>query len=115
MKKEEIELLALKSYTKGKLDLKKVNKFTITMKRKEIRMYIDFLKRIEAQDTVIIEVSDMESFSKELFGKIRKLYPEKKIIARENKELMAGIRITNNDLIYDFNFENVLYELTSTI
>lgn len=115
MRKTEIKLLAFKSFTRGKIDSKKVKLFSAKMKRKELRDYIRFLKLIDTRTKVLVEVADLNKLDKSYLRKIEKLYPGKQIEISQNPDLILGLRITNDDLIYDYNLKNNMENIIEQI
>ena len=114
MIKKQIKKLAELSYTKETLDSKKVNKIVKYLKTDELKEYIKAIKIIENNKKVVLivpEISGKESIIKEM----KKLFPGKKIIVKTDKSIIAGIRIIDNDNIYDFNLKDTLNNLVTYI
>lgn len=112
MTKKEIKKLVLASYTKNKLDIKKVNKIVKHFTRAEFKNYIKYLKLHEKTKNIIVEVSNISEKEK-IMKEIKKIYPEKNISIKENRAILAGIRITDNDIIYEANLKSKLENLVS--
>lgn len=112
MTKKEIKKLALASYTKNRLDIKKINKIVRYFTKSEFKNYIKYLKLIEKAKKVTVEVSDILQKDK-VMKEIKKLYPGKAIFVKENKEIIAGIKITDNDIIHEVNLKNNLENLVA--
>lgn len=115
MKKIQIKLFAYKSFSRGKIDAKKVNEYTSKMKRKELRDYIRFLKLIERKSKVFVEIPNANEIDKKYLQAIAKLYKGKEIQVRENPDLILGLRIIEDDIIYDYNLKNNLETIVDQI
>lgn len=112
MTKKEIKKLVLASYTKEKLDVKKVNKIIKFFTKSDLKKYINYLKLSEKSKNIIVEVSNLSEKNK-IMKEIKKMYPNKNISIKENKNIIAGIKITNNDIIYEANLKNNLENLVA--
>ncbi len=112
MTKKQIKKLVLASYTNNKLDVKKINKIVKYFTKSELKNYIKYLKINESTKNIIVEVSSMLGIE-EVMRKIKKIYPDKNILIKENKEIIAGVKITDNDIIYEANLKNKLENLVA--
>lgn len=114
MTRKQIRNLALASYTNNQLDNKKVNRISKILTRSELKEFIKAVKNVEKSKTVTVysaKISAGESLKKE----IGKSFQNKKIEIKEDKKLIAGIKIIDNDNVYDFNLRNNLKNLVSYI
>ncbi|MCL6096812.1 MAG: hypothetical protein M1444_04005 [Patescibacteria group bacterium] len=114
MTRKLIKKLALASYSKNKLDSKKVNKIVKLLNRKELKTYIKTVKNYESARTVTF-LTPRASRGDEYVSELRKMFPGKRILVKQDDSLIAGIRIVDNDTIYDFNIRNTLQNLVSYI
>lgn len=116
MTKKQIKKLALISFSKNDLDFKKVKRISSKLKRYELREYIKYLKAYDMKKKVVILVPNLKESEKTAQNKeISKLFIGRKIIYREDPELLLGVRIIDNDRIYDFNLKNSFEEMTNYI
>lgn len=106
MNKAQIKIIAQKSFGRNQLDSKKVKLFTSKMKRRELRNYIRAVKSIDSKNKVTVIVPSIESFKKSDMSPLSKIYTGKKIIYEEDPSIIVGLRLIDNDLIYDFNLKN---------
>jgi len=107
MTKKQIKSLALASFTKNNLDLKKVKRFTSKMTIRDLREYVKYIKAFDLQKKVYVLVPNLSEIDKPKMQKeFTKLFPNKKIIYKEDPEIILGIRVVNNDKVYDFNLQN---------
>jgi hypothetical protein len=112
MTKKEIKKLVLASYTKDKLDGKKVNKIVKFFTKSDLKKYIKYLKLNEKSKNIIVEVSNLSEKNK-ILKEVKMMYPNKNISIKENKNIIAGIKIINNDIIYEANLKNNLENLVA--
>ncbi|MCL4353535.1 hypothetical protein M1615_03685 [Patescibacteria group bacterium] len=113
MDKKLIKKLASASYTKNLLDEVKVNKIAKELNRKELKLYVLALKNIERANTVYAYFPYFPG--KDDIKNLKRLYPDKKLVAKTDKSLIAGVRIVNNDIIYENNIKNNLNKIISLI
>jgi F0F1-type ATP synthase delta subunit len=114
MTTKQIKNLAIASYKSELLDIKKVNRITKLLNRSELKKYIKFLKSLEQGKTVKVIMSKLDTKSgleKELKAK----FPNKRLEFSEDKSLIAGVKLIDNDNIYDFNLANTFKNLVSYI
>jgi len=111
MTKREIRTLAMGSYTKNILDSKKVRQISKLLKLVDLRLYVKELKRIEAKKVVKVIVPNKKFIASSLLNKIKLSFKGKRIIIEEDPSLILGIKIVDNDLIYDLNLKNTLENL----
>ena len=114
MTKKQIRKLVKASYNKNSLDVKLVNRIVKKLNRTELKTYIKLIKLKEQAKTVTLiasKLTDKESLKKEM----GKLFPEKSILFKEDASLIGGIKIIDNDLIYEANIKNSLENLTTFI
>ncbi len=104
MKNKFIKQLALASYTKNKLDQTKVNKIIKNLTRLELKKYIKAIKNLEKQKVVYVYSSI--KLNKLNVQEFKKIFTQKEIVFLEDKSLLAGIKVVNNDLVYENNLSN---------
>jgi F0F1-type ATP synthase delta subunit len=114
MTRKIIKKLVLASYTNNNLDSKKVDKIAKLLNRQELKAYIKAIKNYEKGKSVTLLTPDSAN-NKTDVNELKKLFPDKKILLEQDKSLLAGIRIIDNDTIYDFNLKNTLQNLVSYI
>lgn len=112
---KQIKFLSTKSFTRNDLDPKKVKIFTAKMKRKDLRNYIRAIKAIDEKNKITVIIPALKDFKKNDIAILLKHYKDKKIIYQEDPNLLVGIKIIDNDLIYDFNLKNSLENLVETL
>lgn len=117
MTNKQIAILAKRSFTKNNIDYKKVKSITRLLKRSELKKYIKILKSIEKKNTVYfsLPVESRDKISKDTLEYLKRLFPQKNIEYIFDPSLMAGIKILDNDLVYDFSIKNTFKDLISHI
>lgn len=111
MNKKKIDKLALSSYTNNLLDKSRVNRIAALISKSDLKKYINGLKLIEKKKTLIISVP----FIDQDVTQFKKLFPNKKIILKKDPSLMLGIKIADNDVVYEFTLKNYLDKIVSYI
>ena len=75
---------------------------------------LEFLKNIENDKRVTV-VAAKALENKQLIADFKKIFPDKKIIMKEDKSLILGVKIINKDTIFDFNLKNTLENIVEHI
>lgn len=109
MDKKLLKQLIQASYTNDQLEEEKVEKIANLLRRKELKAYIHGLKKAEAQKSIIVETPTGEIIIDQ--GELKETFPNKKIVYKTNPSLIAGIRIINDDRIYEANIKNSLQNI----
>lgn len=109
-----IKKLAISCFKKGILDEIKVLKIAKYLNKKQLRTFIKTLKLIDQQNTVTVFVSNTK-FDTSLKKHVKEIFKGKKIVVKEEKELIAGIRIADFDNIYEFNLKNTITNIVNYI
>lgn len=112
MSKKQIKQLAIQSYTKNNLDSKKIKLIASRLSRSDLRTYVKFLKTYENQKkvTVFMPMSVVKN------GKeFSKIFPNKKIIFETDPSLLVGLKVVDNDNVYELSLKNILEDLKSHI
>lgn len=116
MTRKYIKKLSLASYTKNELDSKKVKRIAGFLTRNNLKQYIKELKLLENQKTItILTPSVGKTAQNNIKKKFAKIYADKKIIIEDDPSLLLGVKVVDNDLIYDLSLKNTLDNLTMHI
>lgn len=110
MTKKIIAQLVKASYTKESLDSKKVERIVKLLKRAELKEYIRGLKLSEKAKTISLVLPDKKFYNKTLLGKTKK-----RVEVIEDKELLLGAKIIDNDMVYDMSLKNNLDEFIQNL
>ena len=111
---KQIKNLAMASYTNDALDGKKVNRIIKLLSRAQLKTYVTFLKHLEKSKSVKVIMSKLDT-KRGLTKDLQKIFPNKKLEFLEDKSLIAGLKLVDNDIIYDFNLKNTFENLVSYI
>lgn len=109
MNSKTIYKLVIASYKNNFLDEKKVNEIAALLSSKDLKRYINGLKLAEKKKNLIISSPNDNQDLK----KFVKLFPNKKIILTKDPTLMLGIKIVDNDIVYEFTLKNTLDKIAS--
>ncbi|MBI2025880.1 MAG: hypothetical protein HYT06_00700 [Candidatus Levybacteria bacterium] len=110
---KQLKKLVISSYTNKTLDEKKVARVAKLLSKEQLREYIKALKAFEKQNTVVITLADTND--KKAYKDFAKLFKDKKIIIRQDKSLLAGIKIEDFDNVYEFNLKNKVDNIVNFI
>lgn len=115
MDKKTIKLLAEKSYTNNKLDSKKVSAITKRLRISELKKYVKELKRIEKERTVTVVLPDVKINLKNLQKEFKNIFPDKKVAFETDPSMVVGLKVINNDMIYELSLNNAFNKIKSYI
>lgn len=111
MDSKKINYLVSQSYKEDSLDVNKVNAIAALINRSSLKKYLSALKRKEKTNSVVI-VSPFDNGEKEVF---KKTFPNKKIVCRTDPSLITGVKIIDNDIVYELNLKNTLNSMIDHI
>lgn len=104
--------LVLVSYSDGVLDKKKVDKITKLLNRKSLKQYIKTIKSYEREHSVFIEVAHEMEAGVLAF---EELFQNKKIVYHTDPTLLFGVKVTDNDLVYEMSLKSRFDEILEKI
>ncbi len=108
MNKKILKRLVLASYVSKKLDSATVNKIADLLPRRDLKEYIKALKSEELKKTVTVTSPFVSQWYKKEFEAV---FPNKEIIFEHDQTLLLGIRITDNDTVYDLSLQHKLEKI----
>ncbi len=111
MNKKKIDALVLASYENNFLNRKNVNRIAILLNKSDFKKYINGLKLQEKKRTVTI----LSPVNNQYLNKFQKLFPNKRIILKNDSSLMLGVKIVENDTVYEFTLKNFLDKIISHV
>lgn len=111
MNSKKINKLVVTSYKDNYLDQKKVNKIASLISKSDLKKYINGLRLAEKKKSLIIS----SPINNQDFKKFEKLFPHKKIIFKKDPSLMLGIKVVDNDVVYEFTLKNSLDKILNYI
>lgn len=113
MNKHILKQLVSESYTGENVDARKVMRITDVLTRSELKDYIHALKDQESKTTVTLTVPEgMEGIELEQF---KDIFPQKKLNVETDENLILGVKVTDNDNVYEFNMRNTLEKMVEYI
>lgn len=114
MTKKQIAALVTESYTKDKLDEKKVEHIASLISRKDLKKYLRGLKLAEKSRTVSLVLPDANVYnnSEKL---LQGVFQGKRIIVEEDPSLLLGMKVIDNDTVYDMSLKNNLETFTQEV
>jgi hypothetical protein len=116
MIKNKIKKIAEKSFKNKKLDDKIVIEMAKRFKRSELKEYLRELYAMENKNTVKVFLpSDDEENIKQVYSTLRKMYKDKKIVVEIDPSLLVGIRVENEDNIYELSLKNIFTDFVSFV
>ncbi|OGH31585.1 MAG: hypothetical protein A3J69_00925 [Candidatus Levybacteria bacterium RIFCSPHIGHO2_02_FULL_42_12] len=114
MKQHMMKQLIAISYKNNKLDEKVVFKIACLLLRKDLKRYVRALKNYEKKRTVTVS---LPSISRELIHKneylLKKIFPKKEILYKKDPLLMAGVRFSHHDTIFEMSLRNTLEQIAA--
>lgn len=111
MNSKKIDKLVLASYSDSFLNQKNVTKISALLSSADFKKYINGLKFAEMKKSLKVFVPD----NNQDLEKFEKLFPNKKIIFKKDPKLMLGVKIVDNDIVYEFTLKNSLDKILSFI
>ncbi|MEK7534367.1 MAG: hypothetical protein AAB600_03440 [Patescibacteria group bacterium] len=111
MTRNKLKNLVAESYKNDILDSNKVYAIVNCFTRFELKQYIDALKNYEDKKNIIV-TTPFKAYSNIGF---EKLFPNKKIVYKIDPSLMLGVKIVDNDNVYEFNLKSRLDDIISYV
>ncbi len=108
MTTKKIRKIAQNSFINGKLDKKVIAKVTRTFTRREFKTYVRALRIITKKRVVKVYVPNKRLVTREIKNSLLNFFQEKELDFIEEPEILAGIRIVDNDMIYELNLRDSL-------
>lgn len=113
MDRKLIKKLGNISFINNRLDEKIVNRIVINLNRQELREYIKTLKFLQSRIRVIVEYSKELSIANK--KGVEELFGDKEVVFKKNKNLLMGIRVTENDIVTNMNLNNSLKQIRAFV
>lgn len=106
MTTKQIKQLASISFADNKLDDKKISFIAAKLKRTDVREYVKMVQMMNGQRTVTVQSAQPADQS--VLKQLSIRFPDKKILYTIDKQVLAGMRIIDNDILYDYSLDNKL-------
>lgn len=109
MNSRKINKLVAASYVNNCLNQKTVNEISVLLSKSDLKKYITSLKIENMKKTLIISapINNLD------LTKFKKLFPNKIIFLKNDPSLMLGVKVVDNDIIYEFTLRNTLDKIIS--
>ena len=111
MTKKKIKDLVLASYKNDSLDAEKVDSIADNLPKYDLKRYIRYLKIEENKRSIIVTLPFTQG-ERKILGE---LFPNRTIIYKKDPFLMAGVKIIDNDTLYEFDLKDTLDNIVSHI
>src|SRR5579872_2682018 len=99
MTNKQLKHLAMNSFQENSLDEQKANQIIARLKKKDARAYVRALRLHESQLAVNVSLPYPADEKTKKSLQIR--FPDKKMVYTIDKELLGGMKIIENDILYD--------------
>lgn len=96
----------------GELDAEKINRIADLLTKKELKLYIKALKNWEKQTKIMVEVPSEEKLN---LDELKDLFPDKKFVISVDPSLLLGMRLQDNDDVFEMSLKNTLDKITEHI
>ncbi len=106
MNKYNIKKIAENSIVNGKLNSNAKNFVLKKFKKKDLNIYLFYLKKYINKNNVYVTISD--NSDEKSHGKIAKIFKGKNIYFKVDKSLGAGFRIEYEDFVIEENIKNLI-------
>lgn len=113
MLKKKIKQLAQASFKGKNLDERRINLVASKLKRKDLRFYLKELTLLKQQGTVEVYLSS--DVDDQIKNQVQIRFPQKDIVYTIDKDLLAGMRIVDNDILIDLSLQDIIERLVTNI
>ena len=110
MTKKIISQLVAASYTKDALDEKKVMRIAAALSRQDLKTYIRGVKLVEKSKTISLVLPDAKLYNNSLVAGVKK-----RVKVVEDKSLLLGYKIIDNDMVYDMSLKDKLEDFVQSL
>lgn len=115
MNRKTLKQLVIESYSEGDLDPQKVNKIADLLSRDELRLYIRALKNWDRQTKIVLHVPRETNDNGLSLKTLQDVFPDKKISVSLDPSLLLGMKLQNNDDLFEISLKNTLDKITEHI
>ncbi len=111
MNKKLLKQFVTESFTKGGFDEKKIEEVANSLSRKNLKVFINELKEHVNKLTVYVDTALPLNKGHEYIKELENIFPNRKIEFRLDPSLIMGVRIIDNDNIFELNVNNLLHKM----
>jgi F0F1-type ATP synthase delta subunit len=113
MTKKMLQQLVLESYNDETIDDAFTDSVADKLNRKELKQYVKALLAHEKKKTVVVSLPYAPSQTEQ--DAFHTLFPKQKIVYNVDDSLSLGVKVVNNDTVYDLTLQHTLDKLVSYI
>lgn len=107
MTRKQIKKLVTESYSKNNLNSLRVKRIADRLTREDLKKYLRALKEADKQKRVTIVMPEIQIKDKKgIENKFKNAFKDKKISFVTDPSLILGLKIINNDLIYELSLDD---------
>lgn len=114
MTKRLLQQLVLASYIHNKLDAHNVDEISQRLDRQDLKAYLRALKLMEQKKKVYIALPKASVYNTSKKD-LEHLFPEKELIVEEDPSLLLGMRVVDNDMVYEMSLKNQLESILDEV
>lgn len=112
MTKKLLKQLINLSFVNNKLEEQTVGRIASLLKRSDLKLYLKGLKKKERSLTVFVNLA-IEV--KNIKDKFKNIFPDRKIDLNIDPSLLLGLRIIDNDNVFELSLKNSLDKIASYV
>lgn len=111
MTRKKMKLLVNSAYANREFNEKQMSKIVNALNRRELKLFIKLLKTQINKSTVYVTVPSKEN--QQILKDLEKIFPNKYVIIHEDKSLIAGVKVTDYDMVYNLNLNSTLEKMAT--
>ncbi len=107
MQRKKLKKLIIASYdNEKKLIPENISRIALQLSRKELKEYIRTLRQFEKKKQLVVDCSFVPSANQE--DVFKEQFPGREIVFHFKPDLLFGVRVTDNDIVYSMNLRRTL-------
>ena len=114
MTKRDIRQLVVASYTRNRLDEKKVEKIANLLSKNDLKAYIRGLKLEEQKHKIYLALPTKTVYNKAK-KEFEKVFEGKEIVFTEDPSLLWGLRVLDNDMLYEVSLAEKINQVAQSV
>lgn len=107
MTKREIKTLTIASYKNDKLNEAFIVRVMKALSRKDMKAYLRALQLEEKKRKIYVATAQKSGYNTTKKS-LEKIFAHKDIVFQEDPSLLLGLKIIDNDIVYDMSLKNQL-------
>lgn len=113
MDKKHIKRLVDLCFDKNGINEAKVLSVSHELQRSDLKKFIWEVKKRLAATTVRVVIPNEKVSTLSIVKELKQMFPNKKIKIEIDPELMVGLRVVVDDLIYEYNLKDILKRIST--